>query len=116
MDAEDVTIRAVNPAYKQLLGNREVNGRPITEVFSGEHLSELIQVLKTAAKEGQPVHTDPILASFETDQASIATRLIHTIVPIADASGSSVTRLFVYSEKVEESGEGVNSNSFRMML
>jgi len=30
-------------------------------------------------------------------------RFAHTIVPISDASGSTVTRLFLYSEKVEES-------------
>jgi len=56
--------------------------------------------LKTATREAQPLNTGPIFASVDGGNPD-RTRFIHTVVPISDASGASVTRLFVYSEKVE---------------
>ena len=98
INAEDLTIQAVNPSYKQLLGSRDVKGLPITEVFSGKELDELIKLLKTAVRERQSLNTGPILASVDGGQASGQT-FVHTIVPIADATGAGVNRIFIYSEK-----------------
>jgi len=95
LNAEDLTIQAVNPAYKQFLGDREVTGLPMKEVFNGDEMTELVSVLKTAIRESQSIKTGPILAGVGSDQD----RYVHTVVPISDASGSGVYRLFVYSEK-----------------
>jgi len=101
LTAEDLTIQAINPAYKQLLGERNVQGLPLSEVFSGKHLDDLIKTLKTAVRESQTLNTGPIVASVDGDHHSASTRFIHTVVPISDASGANVTRLFLYSERVE---------------
>lgn len=101
LNAGDLTIQAVNPTYKQLLGSRDVNGLPMSEVFSGKHLDDLIKTLRTAARESQALNTGPILASVDGDHNTNETRFIHTVIPISDASGSSVTRIFLYSEKVD---------------
>jgi len=100
LNAEDLTIQALNPAYKQLLGTREVNGLPISEVFTGKHVDDLIKTLKTAVRESQALNTGPIVASVDGDENQNNHRFIHTVVPINDASGASVTRLFLYSERV----------------
>ena len=97
----DLTIQAVNPSYAQLLGSRDVKGLPMTEVFSGKHVDQLIKALKTAARESQTLNTGPIMASVDGDHHSDNTKFIHTVVPISDASGATVTRLFLYSEKAE---------------
>jgi len=101
LNPEDLTIQTVNPAYKQLLGTRDVNGLPMSEVFTGKNLDELIKTLRTAVRESQPLKTGPIFASVDGEHNPNNTRFIHTIVPINDANGSTVTRLFLYSEKVE---------------
>lgn len=101
LDAEDLTIQAVNPAYKQFLGDREVKGLPRSEVFSGKQLDELIKVLKSAARDGQTAETGPILAGVDTVHNPANARFVHTVVPIPDAAGSTITRLFVYSEQVK---------------
>ena len=80
---------------RRLFGNRNVNGLPISEVFSGKDLNELIKVLKKAIREVQSVNTAAIKASVDGDKAA---RYIHTVVPITDASGSSVSRMLIYSE------------------
>ena len=101
LNAEDLTIQTVNPAYKQLLGTRDVNGLPMSEVFTGKNLDQLIKTLKTAVRESQALNTGPIFASVDGEHNPDATRFNHTIVPITDASGANVIRLFLYSEKAE---------------
>lgn len=103
LNAEDLTIQAVNPNYKQLLGTRDVNGLPMSEVFSGKQIDDLIKTLRTAARESQALNTGPILASVDGDHNANESRFIHTVVPISDANGATVTRLFLYSEKVDGS-------------
>jgi two-component system CheB/CheR fusion protein len=99
LNADDLTIQSINPTYKQLLGGRDVNGLPMSEVFSGKQVDSLLKTLKTAARDSATLNTGPILASVDNDNADL-TRFTHTVVPISDASGSTVTRLFLYSEKL----------------
>jgi two-component system CheB/CheR fusion protein len=99
LNADDLTIHAINPAYEQLIGNRNVTGSPLREVFSGKQVDDLVKALKTAVRETQTLNTGAILASVDGHHGS--GRFIHTVVPISDATGASVTRLFVYSEKAE---------------
>jgi hypothetical protein len=61
----------------------------------------LIKTLKTAVRETQTLTTGPLVASVDGDHQAKTIRFTHTVVPIPDASGASVTRLFLYSEKVE---------------
>ena len=98
LNAENLTIQAVNPGYTELLANRNVNGLPISEVFSGKDLDELINVLKKSIREVQPANTAPIKASVDGDKAA---RYVHTVVPITDVSGANVNRMFIYSEPAE---------------
>ena len=100
LNAEDLTIQAINPSYKQLIGERNVNGLPMSELFSGKNVDDLIKALRTAAREGQALNTGPIVASVDGDHGDNH-RFIHSIVPVSDADGSSVTRLFLYSERAE---------------
>jgi two-component system, chemotaxis family, CheB/CheR fusion protein len=101
LNAEDLTIQAINPAYTTLLGNRDVSGLPISEVFSGPQVDDLIKSLKTSVRESQSLNTGPILASVDGDHQATTIRFVHTVVPINDVSGESVVRLFLYSEKVD---------------
>lgn len=102
LNAEDLTIHAVNPGYKELLmPDREVTGLPITEIFRGRDLDDFVGLLKTAVREGQTINSGPMLATIGADEHRIENKLVHTIVPINDIGGSSVTRLFIYSERVE---------------
>jgi two-component system CheB/CheR fusion protein len=98
--AEDLTIQRVNPTYQKMLGNRDVTGLPLGEVFSGNDLGKLIKLLKTAARDGQTVHSAAIEAAIP-EAGDGSSRMIHTAVPILDDSGVNVDRLFVYSEKPE---------------
>lgn len=98
VNAEDLTIQTVNPAYRQVLGSRDVIGLPVNELFSGHDVDQLIKLLKIAARENQPIHTLAIKAGV-IDGADGDNRMIHTAVPISDESGDSVHRLFIYSEK-----------------
>ena len=101
LNAEDLTIHAVNPAYNELLGKRDVINHPVQEIFIGKDLEEFVKILKNAAQSAESVNTPPIQASVPTDAYTDPRRFVHTIVPISDANGSNVTRLFVYSEGVE---------------
>ena len=101
LSAENLTIQSVNPAYKQLLGTRNVNGLPMSEVFHGQHVDDLVKTLRTAIRESQALNTGPILASVDGEVNPENNRFIHTVVPIIDASGASVSRLFLYSEKAD---------------
>jgi two-component system, chemotaxis family, CheB/CheR fusion protein len=100
LDAEDLTIQTLNPAYQELLKPRDVTGLPVSEVFSGRDVDQLIKLLRTAARERQSFDSAPIQASVLADENS-EHRFIHTVVPITDGNGVSVNRLFVYSERVE---------------
>jgi len=100
LNADDLTIQSINPAYTKLIGTRDVRGLPMSEIFTGQQVDELIRALRTSVRESQPFITGPLFASVDGDQSD-RPRFIHTIVPISDASGASVIRLFVYSEKVE---------------
>jgi two-component system CheB/CheR fusion protein len=101
LNAEDLTIQSFNHAYKQLLGGRDIKGRPISEVFLGNDVDELIKVLGTAVQDGQSLQTRPILARVEGHSKATDSRFIHTILPIAEDSNSTIARLFVYSEKAD---------------
>ena len=99
LSGEDLTVQTLNPAYKQLLGNRNVIGLPIDEVFGGRDVDDLILALKRAVREVQAVKTPAVLASVNGNHHT--DKFLHTMVPISDESGSTVSRVFVYSEKVE---------------
>ena len=100
LDAEDLTIQTVNPAYDKLLKPREVIGLPVSEVFSGRDVDQLIKLLRTSIRERQSIDTPPIQASAFANGESEG-RFIHTVVPITDGNGVGINRLFVYSERVE---------------
>ena len=100
LDAQDLIVQAVNRGYKDLLGGREVIGLPISEIFKGRNVDQLVDALKVAIRDGQPITTAPIKASVNEDSVA-EKRFIHTIVPIADVATSKVSRLFIYSERVE---------------
>ncbi len=101
LNAEDLTIHDINPGYKQLFGNRNVLGLPITEVFNGTDIDDLIKVLKETIREGQSINTAPIHASVNGAQGEATVRFTHTLVPITDARGATVSRVFLYSERTE---------------
>jgi two-component system CheB/CheR fusion protein len=100
LNAEDLTVEAINPAYKQLIGDRNVSGLPMSELFSGKDVNDLIGAVKKAVREAQALNTGAIFASVDGADPN-TTPFIHTVVPITDADGANVTRLFVYSEKVD---------------
>ena len=102
LDANDFTVLRVNPGYLELLHGRSVIGRPITEVFSGNHLDQFIDFVKTAVQEVQSITTPPLRANVVGGEHVAGSMFIHSIVPITDASGAVVERLFVYSERVVE--------------
>jgi len=101
LDADDLTILAINPPYKQLLGSRDVKGLPMSDVFGGKNVNDLIKILRRAARDGHSHNTGPIFASVDGEHNPLGARFTHTIVPITDVSGSEVSRLFVYSEKAD---------------
>ena len=103
VDARNLIIETINPGYTEMLGGREVVGLPLNEAFSGRDLEYLVSVLKEAAREGKSITTTPIKANV-AEGIAIENRFVHTVVPIGDVSSSDVSRLFVYSEKVEGGG------------
>ena len=100
LNTEDLTIETINPAYTKLLGNRNVVGLPMSEVFRGSEVDELIRILKRSVRERQPFETGPIMANVDGAEEK-RVQFVHTVVPIVDASGSVATRIFIYSEKAE---------------
>jgi two-component system CheB/CheR fusion protein len=100
LDGDDLTIKTINPGYRELLGDRNVIDLPLGEVFSGTDVERLIKLLKKAARDGQAVTTPPMKAHVAKDSDVDETRFIHTIVPIADPLSTDINRLFIYSEKV----------------
>ncbi|HJS24616.1 MAG TPA: CheR family methyltransferase [Pyrinomonadaceae bacterium] len=102
LNAEDLTVHAINPGYKELLAvDREVIGLPIAEVFAGKDVDQLITLLRTAVLEAQTINSGPTPATIIADGQRVEGKFVHTIVPITDITGSSVIRLFIYSERVE---------------
>jgi len=95
LNAEDLTIERVNPTYLRLLGNRDVTGLPVSEVFSGHDLDKLLKLLVTAIRDRQTIRTTPLDATAGDGND----RMVHTAVPILDDTGDAVVRLFIYSEK-----------------
>jgi len=98
LNADNFTVHAVNPAYKDLLSSREVRGLSVRDVFSGPDVDQLVQLLQGSAEDGQSIKSGPLLASIRDGETE---KFVHTIVPIVDANSSHVNRLFIYSEKVE---------------
>jgi hypothetical protein len=72
----------------------------VSEVFTGKQVDDLIKALRTAVRESQTLDTSPIMASIDGEHGDTH-KFVHTIVPVSDASGATVTRLFLYSERVE---------------
>ena len=101
VNAQTLIIETINPGYKQMLGDRDVIGLPISEVFSGKDLEHLLNVLRTAGRDGESVTTTPIKANVAEGIAPVESRFVHTVVPIGEVSSSDVSRLFIYSERVE---------------
>lgn len=97
VNTEDLTIQTINPAYKQLLGGRDVIGLPLREVFSGQDMDQLIKLATQAVREIQAIQTPAINATVAGADEKHS-HLIHTIVPIPDETGGNVRRLFIYSE------------------
>lgn len=60
-------------------------------------MDQLVKLLKTAVREGQTAHTNAV----ETTTGDGDTRMVHTVVPILDDKGTTVDRLFIYSERPE---------------
>jgi two-component system CheB/CheR fusion protein len=104
VNAADLTVQRVNPAYQQILAGREVVGLPISEIFSSHDVDHLIELLQRAVSDGQTVRTRAINATIADGDGNA--RMVHTAVPIPDDTGAAVDRLFVYSEKQEVSGMG----------
>jgi two-component system CheB/CheR fusion protein len=102
LNAEDLTIQTVNPAYKQLLADRNVIGLPMSEVLSGPDLDKLIKLLKAAVRKRESTSTPPVSVNMNDGENATIKHFVHTIVPITDETGANVTRLFVYSEEEEE--------------
>lgn len=100
LNAKDLTINAVNSAYKELLGARQVISLPLTEVFGGKDMAEFIKILSRSAKNAEVINTPPFVASIGGSDGD-SRRFVHTIVPISDSTGSTIDRLFIYSEGVE---------------
>jgi hypothetical protein len=96
-----MTIKADNPAYKQLRGLRDIINLPLCDDFGGKDIDELVKVLKAVVRKGEAVNTAPIAAGIDGNETANSHRFVHTIVPICDATGTSINRLFVYSERIE---------------
>jgi myosin heavy subunit len=98
LDANELAIQSINPGYRELFGEREVIGLPITEAFGGKQLKALIKLLRQVAEAGQPITSEPMNAVVE---GSGNGTFVHTIVPISDVATGRVERLFIYSERME---------------
>ena len=58
--------------------------------------------MNRAATNAESINTAPIAVSVGPNDNNDSHRFVHTIVPISDARGSIIDRLFVYSERVED--------------
>jgi len=101
LNADDLTVRTINPGHKQMLGDRDVIGQPVHLVFKGEDLNHFLALLTKTIKDKQTITTPSLRVSVGPDDHSQDTRFRHTLVPIMDEAGSTVHRLFIYSERAE---------------
>jgi len=74
---------------------------PMSEVFSGNQLDDLIKTVETAVRDSQTLITEPLLVSVNAELDTGQTRFLHTIVPIIEPGGAKLARLFLFSEKVD---------------
>ncbi|HEX5887112.1 MAG TPA: CheR family methyltransferase [Pyrinomonadaceae bacterium] len=95
---DDLTIQTLSPSYQQLLGDRQPAGLPVSDVLSGDDLDQFNKLLRKAVRERQSVRTPPINATIPGADGS---PFVHTIVPVLDENGTTIDRLFVYSDKAE---------------
>ena len=100
LNADNLAILAVNPAYKQLFSGREVIGLTVPDVFTGSDLDKLIELLHIASQQDQTVKSAPLHAGVKGNEDPDE-RLIHTVVPITDSNSALVNRLFLYSERAD---------------
>ncbi|HEU4834834.1 MAG TPA: CheR family methyltransferase [Pyrinomonadaceae bacterium] len=100
LNAEDLSIHAVNSAYQELLGTRDIIGLALTDVFGGNDMEQFVEILKSSVKTAKAINTPPFVASVGGSDNN-SRRFVHTIIPISDSSGAAINRLFVYSEGVE---------------
>ena len=98
LNARNLTVLTVNPAYKEWLAGREIIGLPISDVFAGKDLGELMELLRKVVRDPQTIKTDPLLVSIADPEERQET-FTHTIIPITDEDSTIVNRLFLYSEK-----------------
>jgi two-component system, chemotaxis family, CheB/CheR fusion protein len=106
VDAENLTIQAINPGYALLLGKRNIVGLPLTEFFSGKDLYKLTDALRDVAEHGKALTTPPMAVKAVEYGGRTEDRFIHSIVPIHNAADSKPQRLFIYTEKANEPGNG----------
>ena len=99
-EAYEFIKTSINPSYQQVLGDRNVTGLPLSEVFTGRDLDVLLKQLKLAVREAQTIRTQPIDA-FMAEADGHGGHIIHTAVPVQDQNVEGVNRLFIYSEKPE---------------
>jgi two-component system, chemotaxis family, CheB/CheR fusion protein len=100
LQPDGFTILKVNPGYQQLLGDRSPLGLPLSEVFSGTALDQLLKLLEKAKREKQTIQSPPINATV-AGVADGHAPLVHTIVPIYDETGANIDRLFIYSDRAD---------------
>ena len=57
-----------NPSYKQLVGNREVTGKPVTEALPKLDGPGFIEILDEVYATGKPVIVKEVIAKVETEE------------------------------------------------
>jgi len=100
LNADNLAIQAINPAYKQLLSGREVIGLTVPDVFFGPDLDKLIDLLQDSMQQDQTMKSGPLDVSVRGNE-KLDDKLIHTVVPITDSNSPVVNRLFLYTERAE---------------
>lgn len=99
VNAEDLTIQAVNPGYALLLGKRKVVGQSLTEFFSGSDLDQLVETLREVTEKGKPLTTPPMAVKAAEYGGLPEDLYVHSIVPLHQPDGHPSERLFIYTEK-----------------
>jgi two-component system CheB/CheR fusion protein len=99
VDADDLTIQAVNPGYALLLGKRDIIGLPVTKFFKGKDLHRLTDALREVAQQGKALTTPSMAVRASEYEGMQEDQFIHSIVPIHGADGQKPERLFIYTEK-----------------
>ena len=101
INAESLTIQAVNPGYAMLLGKRDVIGQPVSEFFEGPDLEKLVETLNEVTSTSKPATTPPLQVKAGDYTGKPHDRFIHSILPIHAIDGRTPHRLFIYTEKIE---------------